>query len=258
MKNNFHTHTYRCLHAYGTERDYALEAVKKEMGQLGFSDHGPFPDHDYGFRMQYSELGDYISAIDELQKELDGRLKLFRGLEIEYHKKYNDYYRYLIEERGLDYLALGEHMFYGSDGELKNIFFASSTADCLEYAENICTGIKTGCFRFVAHPDLMFLNDFEIDKNIEEACRMITGCAAENNTILEFNANGYRRVRRMYPDGLRNPYPHSFFWKMASEKNIRVIIGSDCHSPEQLCDECFVYAFKEAGRSGLNLIESIF
>ena len=29
MTNNFHTHTFRCLHAYGTEREYALEALEK-------------------------------------------------------------------------------------------------------------------------------------------------------------------------------------------------------------------------------------
>lgn len=258
MKNNFHTHTNRCLHASGTERDYALEAVRKEIDQLGFSDHGPFPDHDFGLRMQYSELDDYLSAIDALKDELDGRLKIYKGLEIEFYEKYNDYYKYLSQERGLDYLALGEHTYFDHDGKFKNIFFAGSTDDYLVYAENVCKGIETGYFAFVAHPDLMLLNRLEIDKNTEEACRMITDCAAENNMLLEFNANGFRREKHLYPDGIRYPYPHDFFWKMAAEKNIRVIIGSDCHSPEQLCDDKFLYAFKEADRLGLKLSELIF
>lgn len=258
MKNNFHTHTNRCLHAYGTERDYALEAVRNGMSQLGFSDHGPFADHDYGYRMQYSELKDYISSIELLKTELEGRLRLYKGLEIEFHKKYIDYYSSLLEEHGLDYLALGEHIFYDRKGEEKNIFFASSTEDYLEYAENVCKGIETGLFAFVAHPDLMFLNSFEIDRNVQEACDMIIQCADENNTVLEFNANGFRRRKSIFPDGIRHPYPHPFFWKKAAEKNIRIIVGSDCHAPEQLCDTEFNFAFKEAERLGLALTESIF
>ncbi len=258
MTNNFHTHTFRCLHAYGTEREYALEALCNGMEQLGFSDHAPFPDHDFGYRMPYSELGEYLSAIDRLRPEFDGRVKLFKGLEIEFHQKYIDYYKYLLEELELDYLALGEHMYFGSDGELKNIVLASSSDDCLEYAENVCRAVETGYFRFVAHPDIMFINSFDIDKNIEEACRMITDCAAKNDMILELNANGYRRQRKLYPDGIRYPYPHSFFWKMAAEKNIRVIVGSDCHAPAQLCDDSFVYAIRQAKKFGLEPINSIF
>ena len=63
MLSNFHTHTVRCKHAIGTERDYTETAVSKGLNILGFSDHGPFPDKDYGLRMQFEELPDYLEAI---------------------------------------------------------------------------------------------------------------------------------------------------------------------------------------------------
>ena len=53
--NNYHTHTYRCFHAYGTEEDYVQEAIRQNMQELGFSDHGPFPIMitAYGCRMKH-------------------------------------------------------------------------------------------------------------------------------------------------------------------------------------------------------------
>ncbi len=258
MINNFHTHTKRCLHAYGTEEDYVKEAVKAGLSELGFSDHGPFPHADLGYRMPYEELDSYLHEIDRLSEKYRGQIKLFKGLEIEYFPECADYYRSLLEEKQLDYLALGEHSYNSAKGGTKNIFFAESTEDYLEYAENVCKAIRTGFFRFTAHPDLMFLNDLPFDSKAGEACRMIVECAREYRTILEYNANGLRRNKRMYPDGIRNPYPYRPFWEMVREAGIPVIVGSDCHSPDQVCDSSFLFARREAVSLGLNVIDSIF
>ena len=39
MRNNYHTHTYRCGHAYGEDEDYVVEAIGAGMQTLVFSDH---------------------------------------------------------------------------------------------------------------------------------------------------------------------------------------------------------------------------
>ena len=36
---NYHTHTVRCGHAEGTDREYAEKAVERGLTHLGFSDH---------------------------------------------------------------------------------------------------------------------------------------------------------------------------------------------------------------------------
>ncbi len=257
LVNNFHTHTYRCLHAYGTEEDYVLEAIDKGLGCLGFSDHAPFPDKDYGYRMKYEELDSYISAIDILKEKYGDKIKLYKGLEIEYHPRYSDYYRSLLNDRGLDYLALGEHQ-YTIGGEIKNIFFAESTADYTDYAKAVCMAIETGLFAYVAHPDIMFINNHEWDDRCDEACDMIIECASKHDTILEYNANGYRRNKQLFADGIRYPYPHERFWKKAKDAHIKVIVGSDCHSPDQICDEYMLYGIQEAKKAGLELINNIF
>ena len=41
MIANYHTHTYRCGHAEGSERDYAEKAAKAGLRILGIADHTP-------------------------------------------------------------------------------------------------------------------------------------------------------------------------------------------------------------------------
>ena len=43
MFANYHTHTARCRHASGEDREYVLAAVQSGVKILGFSDHAPFP-----------------------------------------------------------------------------------------------------------------------------------------------------------------------------------------------------------------------
>lgn len=256
MKANFHTHTYRCLHAGGTEEDYVKAAVKAGLSQLGFSDHAPFPDRDFGLRMQFDELSEYLSAIDSLKDKYP--IRLFKGLEIEYHPIYKDYYRELLEKYGLDYLILGEHMYTMPDGEIKNIYFAESTEDCLYYADSIAQALQTGYFSIAAHPDLMMKNNFAWDDNCRKASERIIRSAQEYNAVLEFNANGFRRELQQFPDGMRYPYPDRRFWDMVKDTNIPVIVGSDCHGPEQVWDSKMQFAFQTARDYGLNVIETIF
>ena len=255
-KTNFHTHCQRCRHAFGTEKDYLKSAIEKNLDQLGFSDHAPFPDHDFGNRMPFEELPDYISAIEQLKQKYP--IPLFKGLEIEYFPKYSDYYKRLFGEYGIEYLILGEHFYTAENGDIKNIYFAESTLDYIYYAQSVCDGIETGFFKFVAHPDLMFLNMFGWDGNCTKACEMIIECAEKHNAVLEFNANGYRRQENFYPDGRRFPYPHINFWRMVKNTNVRVIIGSDCHEPHQIFDEKVELAYKTADMLGLNVIDTIF
>ena len=54
MIANYHTHTYRCGHAVGEDREYVEKAIERGLQVLGFSDHVPmpFPDgHESRFRV---------------------------------------------------------------------------------------------------------------------------------------------------------------------------------------------------------------
>ena len=66
MKANYHTHTVRCHHAVGDEREYIENAIDAGMKILGFSDHTPqFFKSGYvsGMRMTPDEAPGYVSCI---------------------------------------------------------------------------------------------------------------------------------------------------------------------------------------------------
>ena len=70
---NYHTHTTRCKHASGSEREYIEAAIKAGMKILGFADHVPCPFEDgfvSGIRMDMEDAADYVNDIRALQKEV--------------------------------------------------------------------------------------------------------------------------------------------------------------------------------------------
>lgn len=65
IKANFHTHTSRCKHASGEDREYIEAAIKAGFQILGFSDHSPYPFGEYQspIRMEMSELENYADRL---------------------------------------------------------------------------------------------------------------------------------------------------------------------------------------------------
>lgn len=257
MKTNYHTHTKRCLHAAGTEEDYVRAALEAGVSILGFSDHAPFPDRDFGYRMQYSELEEYFSTVDRLAKAYSTEITIKKSLEIEYLPQYRPYYELLWQQHKPDYLIVGEHLYYDAAGKIYNYAQMPDTASYLDYAKALAEAMKTGYFQIAAHPDVFAQNYFAWDRNCDAAVDIILDAAAQTNTILEFNANGLRRGIRDYPDGRRNMYPHMNFWRKVSGSGLRVIIGSDCHEPWQVWDDCMLRSYQMINEMSIVPMESL-
>ena len=70
MIANYHTHTRRCGHAVGEDREYVEYAIERGLKVLGFSDHVPmpFPDgHESRFRVPLGQLEDYVRSVLDLR-----------------------------------------------------------------------------------------------------------------------------------------------------------------------------------------------
>ena len=261
MKANYHTHTQRCLHASGSEEDYLRAALEAGLDVLGFSDHGPFPDHDFGWRMRYDELEEHLAAVKRLAEAHASQITVRQGLEIEYMPKYKPYYERLLGEGKVDYLLLGQHLYADEAGRTPYISEAKDTRANLVYARGVAEGMRTGCFRAVAHPDFYATNRFTWDENCETAVDIIIEAAVETGAALELNANGLRKgVYEDFPDGPRYLYPHRCFWEKAARSGAKVLVGSDCHDPRQVWDEAVAQAYamlKELGVTPLASLEDV-
>ena len=89
-KTNYHTHTYRCMHAGGSDEEYVLAAIKGGYEEIGFSDHSPWRyDSDFvaHMRMSLSQFDDYYSSIMTLKEKYKDQISIKIGLECEYFRK---------------------------------------------------------------------------------------------------------------------------------------------------------------------------
>ena len=86
MKANYHTHTWRCMHASGTEKEYVENAIRAGLEIIGFSDHTPYPypkDYSSGMRMRTDQLEDYVDTVVALKAEYRQDIEIHLGLEVE-------------------------------------------------------------------------------------------------------------------------------------------------------------------------------
>jgi len=66
MLKNYHSHTARCGHAWGTDDEFVCAAIDAGYTVLGFSEHAPWPfadgyrEIDYRQRITVEELDEYI------------------------------------------------------------------------------------------------------------------------------------------------------------------------------------------------------
>ena len=112
MIANFHTHTARCNHAGGTDREYVESAIRAGVKVLGFSDHSPywFPNGYYStHRMKPDEIEGYVNSVLSLKEEYKNDIKIHLGFEAEYYPLYFDKMLELIKPYPYEYLILGQH-----------------------------------------------------------------------------------------------------------------------------------------------------
>lgn len=228
IKSNFHTHTTRCKHASGTEREYVEKAIEAGFKVLGFSDHAPYlfeGDHVSRIRMFMYELEDYVRTIEDLKQEYKNDIQIFTGLEMEYFPKLFDKTLAEIQKCPMDYLILGQHYFNDETGY---VYTGRQWAEeeMLElYVERVTTAIDTGNFLYVAHPDIInFVGDEVIYR---KHMRRLAEELKKHNMPIELNVNGYR-------DKIQ--YPSKRLIELGVEAGCDFIVGVDAHAPVELVD----------------------
>lgn len=251
MIANYHTHTPRCRHARGAEREYVESAIAAGLQILGFSDHTPqwFPGNYYSYmRMYPEELGDYCQTVRALQKEYAHKIKIHLGLEAEYYPLTWKELLPRLQDAGIAYMILGQHW-------IRNEFDAGGHAtdpttdasDFICHCDQVISAMETGIFSYVAHPD--FFN-FVGDRKIYQAqMKRVCKAAIDTDTPVELNLLGIRDRRH---------YPNLLFWEVAAEEGCKVVLGMDAHSPDALLDKKQIAdAMKIIETFGLTLLETV-
>ena len=235
MYANYHTHTWRCNHAAGTEREYIEKAIASGIKILGLSDHTPNPyswNINDGIRMTPDQTEEYFTTLSDLKEEYAGQIELHMGVEVEYIPgEFIKLVEYL-KGFGCEYLIMGQHYVDGV-----YVRFIPEDAQALRnHVSQIIDGLATGDFIYLAHPDLFVWNGPE-EIYVREMTRLCTG-VKELGVPMEYNLLGLRSGRN---------YPDERFWRIAAEVGNTVILGADAHSPEQMD----LLAVEQQGRENL-------
>ncbi len=250
MIANYHSHTYRCRHATGTEEAYVQAALQAGMQIFGFSDHAPqwfHADYYSTFRMYPEQLPDYVQTVLNLRQQYAGRIEIPLGLEAEYYPAYFPELLSRARDAGIEYLLLGQH-FIGN--EIGDHYCGRPTDDAellKRYCRQTAQAMETGLFSYLAHPDLLHFTGPEetYRRHMRDLCRAANDCG----TVLEMNLLGLAYGRH---------YPNPVFWEVAAQEGCRVIIGRDAHKPEEILHtESEAAARALAARLGLQTVDTV-
>lgn len=246
MLANYHTHTWRCNHARGTEREYIEQAIRAGIKILGFSDHTPNPcswNINDGIRMAPEQTEEYFETLFALKKEYEAQIELHVGVEVEYIPGEFDKLLSYLKGYGCEYLIMGQHYV---DGVYVR-FIPEDEEKFHGHIDQILQGLATGAFIYLAHPDL-FVWEGPEEVYTREVTRLCKG-VKELDIPMEYNLLGLRNGRN---------YPAERFWRIAAQVGNTVILGVDAHDVEDLdVAQVEVQALENLKKLGLTPIETV-
>lgn len=238
MKANYHTHTYRCGHATGSDEQYIETAWRAGIKKLGFSDHSPQPFsggyYTQSVRMRPETLGEYAETIRRLKNQYGDRIEIHLGVEAEYYPALFSKLLAQLRDNGVEYMILGQHWCGNEEGFLHNICPTDNEQQLRMYCDQVIEGIQTGMFTYIAHPDIFCFvgEDKAYERHMTRLCREAKSC----DIPLEINLLGL---------GDKRNYPSKRFWRIAAQEGNRVILGRDAHNPDAFLDCVTVQRAKE-------------
>ena len=264
MKHNYHSHTVRCGHAVGTEREYIENGIKNGLITIGFSDHSPYTfwkGRDGGLEVNRELASDYFRTLGLLRqeyRETHPGIRIPIGLELEYFPEVFESTLQVIdscaavldsgERVSLEYIILGQHMIgLSSDTPGYTGMPDDSEKRLAAYVSSVIAGMESSRFTYLAHPDL--INFTGADAVYEKHMRDICIAAKELSVPLEINLLGLHEHRN---------YPNDLFWNMVRETGNLVVMGCDAHAPERVGNpELIAEGEAFAARYGLLVLDEL-
>lgn len=228
--NLFHVHTFRCGHAENVpDTAYIERAIELGASDIWFSDHAPFPGDPFRNRMKYDDLHEYLDTLLSLQEKYANRIQIHIGLEIEYLPRFAKmgYYQLLTQLPDPIFLLLGQHM-AEADASPDGYSFSMDKEwrkenEYKALGSAIVSGIQSGYFDFVAHPDRIFYRCHTWTEDMERVAKEIILAAEQMEIPLEQNESSRKHKHQYWQE----------FWDLA-EGHVQIVHGLDAHAVKEL------------------------
>jgi histidinol phosphatase-like PHP family hydrolase len=239
---NYHTHTRWCRHGSGEIEDYIVAGIAGGLQELAITEHVPLPGDPDRRRMRYDELDAFDRELNEMILKYASAIRIRKGLECEYYPELLHYYEDLRDRLGYEILLLGQHT---SIDRRLDYFAITKPSEIGRYADEVCRGLETGLFSFLAHPDVPIFSYHTPDRPFMTAMAQIFKVCEERDIPVEINGNG---------QGCHRGYPCHKVWELARNYRLRVLVGADSHYVPDLISENVTQCEDLARKLKLNLI----
>ena len=229
---DYHMHTPLCRHAFGEPAEYAQQALKAGLGEIGFSDHAPMPEDDFDdWRMRAADLDLYISKVEDARRRYP-QLTIRLGLEVDYIPGGQAWVEALAARYPWDYF-IGSVHYVSPSWAIDNPKQLSEWKqhDPFEvwtaYFERLTEAAASRLFDIIGHADLCKKFCFYPAEDCTPLFRKFLEAAHQANVAIELNTGGLRKE-------CREIYPSLQILKMAAEAGVAITFGSDAHAPEEV------------------------
>ena len=231
---DYHLHTSRCCHAIGLPQEYLAEAEKKELAEIGFSDHFPLEMLEYKPKsqvtMQSKELAHYIEDIRQLQRS-SNNIPVKLGIEVDYLPGTERLLSAVIEKYEFDYLIGSIH--FMDDWDFTHPVYADSykERDIDQLYEKYFILVKdlcsSGLFDIIGHIDVIKKFGYRPSGNLNHLWQKVARLLKDKDMCLELNTAG-----RDAP--VSSFYPDRKLLEICFLEGVPVTLGSDAHAPDQV------------------------
>ncbi|WP_022799334.1 histidinol-phosphatase HisJ family protein [Thermus islandicus] len=227
-----HVHTPLCGHAEGSPEAYLLQARKRGLRGVVFTDHAPMPSwYDPESRMRLAELPFYVLALERV-REKHPDLYVGIGLEADHHPGTEAFVAEVLRRYPWDYVIGSVHYLWAWPldhpdhqeeyrfRDLKEVFRA--------YFAEVEQAARSGLFHAIGHLDLPKKFGHRLpEEALLELAEPALRAIAEGGLFLDVNTAGLRK-----PIG--EVYPAPALLRRARELGIGLVLGSDAHRPEEV------------------------
>jgi histidinol-phosphatase (PHP family) len=231
MNPDYHMHTPLCRHATGHPVEYAREAMRKGLPEIGFADHNPMPKPFDDWRMDIGDLPRYFELVEEARAQLPG-FPIRLGLECDFIAGQEDWIHKLAGMADWDYL-IGSVHYLTPDWAVDNPAYVGRyheyPADELwtMYWSAAEKCARSGLFDFIAHPDLVKIFGARPEGDLARFYEPVIAALADTGGAFEINTAGLRKP-------VHELYPALGFLQLARQAGVQLVINSDAHAPGQV------------------------
>ena len=237
IPSNYHTHTCFCDGKH-TPETLVLEAIRLGCREIGFSGHSYTP-FDGSYCMTKENTLAYIDTVRALQKKYAGQIKIYLGIEQDYHSpESTEGYEYIIGavhyvEKNGAYLSVDESKQTQIDlvKQYYNGDFYGFVEDYYALVSDVYR--RTKC-HIIAHFDLITKFNREGDLFDTNHPRYQTAAQKALNALLDAPAVLEVNTGAMSRGYTTQPYPPKDILQQWLAAGKEVIFSSDCHNKDHL------------------------